>query len=555
METAKIKNCFMNNEDWEVTKEIYSNSVVEDGVIDVKVSLHDCIGLRRVPFVMRGGGCDGSDTIVPLQAPVVYEYCALSECFLAPIIRLSYQYRNDNDNELGDDDEYVLDSVNIEVRYEAEEGIGSPKEKLSSYHSQDDIHKEQSRSNDTDGSPTGYDHTIIHSNWLKWLQSNANEILEETKLSYSICDFIEHQAINFFNIIHKDDTFGYSAILFDDQKTINDNNVICVASESSASKDVDTVNETGVLHSSWNNSKMYSTVYIPKRNQAGTGTLPPLSPYSSLDEYAQKIIQDNWKEWIYFECPICFDKYKCDSEGDELPCRHFLCRTCTELYIQSICSELNLHRQSPFICPIISCKQGMKIKSSNYIISNENMAAINMWKMNLKFPKTSVLTICPRKSCRSTDMRRASSTLSETMVFCGTCKKAFCELCLNKYGDKECWEEHAFHSCDEHTALRLCRRYRNATDEIKLRADERWHWLKDYALARDEDISAKLWINENASSCPRCKQAIERSEGCFHMHCTLCGTHFCYECGEELFYPFYGTHHCWEEGREFDDFG
>ncbi len=545
---ANNKNCFVHNEDWEVTKEIYSNSVVEDGVIDVKLNLHDIIGVRRIPVAIPGAGRDGSDIVAPLHAPLVYEYCILSESFQAPIIRLSFQYINDSDS---DDDEVghgsvLLDSVNIQVRYEYEgpnDDNGNPREKLSSSHSQDDTERSRSASNCS---------TTIHLKWLEWLQSNANDILEETKLSFSVCDFIEHQAIAFFNIVHKDDTLGYSAILFDAEE-MNDNNVICVASEKSSA--AETRNESVLLNSSWNNSNTYRTKHTLEKREVATKTFSvPLHP-STLDDYARQTIQNHWKQWIYFECPICFDKFKCDGGGVELPCRHFLCRTCAELYIQSICSELNLHRESPFICPIISCKQGMKIKSCNYPISDENMNAIHKWKFDLTYPKAFMLSTCPRKSCRAKNIRRASAALSEKMVFCGACNKAFCEICLNKYGDRECKNDHDFHNCDERPALRLCRRYRNATNEIKLKADERWHWLKDYAHARDDDISAKLWITENASSCPRCRQAIERIEGCFHMHCTLCGTHFCYECGEELFYPFYGTHHCWEEQREFDDFG
>ena len=82
-------------------------------------------------------------------------------------------------------------------------------------------------------------------------------------------------------------------------------------------------------------------------------------------------------------------------------------------------------------------------------------------------------------------------------------------------------------------------------------------WIKEYASSREMDASASLWVKEFASICPNCKNAIERSDGCFHMHC-VCGTHYCYECGEEIFYPFYGTHHCWEreiDEMQFDLFG
>ena len=136
--------------------------------------------------------------------------------------------------------------------------------------------------------------------------------------------------------------------------------------------------------------------------------------------------------------------------------------------------------------------------------------------------------------------------MNNIMVFCNTCGKAYCELCLNKNDDKSCIVQHGQHSCDETNILKLCRRYKHAKEEIKIKAEEKWHWLKEYASAREDDLSLSLWVSQNASSCPTCRAGIERIEGCFHMHCTLCGTHFCYECGEELRYPYYGTHHCWE---------
>jgi len=83
--------------------------------------------------------------------------------------------------------------------------------------------------------------------------------------------------------------------------------------------------------------------------------------------------------------------------------------------------------------------------------------------------------------------------------------------------------------------------------KIKTACETKWPWLREYAAARYVEDSIINWVKNNASMCPGCRTGIERLEGCFHMNCTLCGTHFCYECGKELFPPFYGTHHCWLE--------
>merc|ERR1719330_1338560 len=138
-------------------------------------------------------------------------------------------------------------------------------------------------------------------------------------------------------------------------------------------------------------------------------------------------------------------------------------------------------------------------------------------------------------------MRRVTSENDERsrhLVYCNECNKTFCELCLRKIK--------GLHHCDDREILKLCRRYKNASAEIKEKCHERWHWLKDYADARESELFTNLWVEEHASRCPNCKVPIERSDGCFHMHCTQCGTHYCYDCGEELVGSSYydGTHRC-----------
>jgi hypothetical protein len=64
------------------------------------------------------------------------------------------------------------------------------------------------------------------------------------------------------------------------------------------------------------------------------------------------------------------------------------------------------------------------------------------------------------------------------------------------------------------------------------------------------DGEALQYVLENGQRCPNCQTGVERIEGCFHMKCPTCATHFCYECGTELFPPYYGTHLRWEDGGD-----
>ena len=132
---------------------------------------------------------------------------------------------------------------------------------------------------------------------------------------------------------------------------------------------------------------------------------------------------------------------------------------------------------------------------------------------------------------------------------------------------------------------------------MKLKCEEMYPWIVAYSRGVQDDFGVTAWLLENGQSCPNCAAGVERIEGCFHMTCEsicsfalvlvtsfellsshffyifiipllislsshflpylegpTCATHFCYECGQEIFYPFYGTHHCWEEQAMFEQF-
>lgn len=511
-ETTRCDESLIDNEDWEVTKEIYANSVVEEGVIVIEISLHDMVGFRRI--LQSNEVEDGDNSKVAPR----FEYCNLSTAIIQPpSVRLLFHYDGDR-----------LNSVDVTMKHFPCEFIFMQVSPIVlSPPTQNNDNENNDNQNGNSNQCEGWE------GWVQWLQSRTDDILEETEMSFAICDFIEHQALDYFHIVHKDDTSGYSAIIFKDE-----------------------IQYTNVdqQQSSWKHSKFYDTIFTTRNmNDETLALITGGGTNGNLDVYAKRTIQQLWKRWFTFECPICFDRETCDK-GVEFACQHFVCKTCAEMYIKSKMSELSMYRHSPFVCPIVSCKIGMKIQSGDYPISIEDKKEIMKWKFNITYPETTMLSQCPRKVCKSTDMRRTSPTLHETLVFCNTCKKAFCELCLKRFDNRECRWDHETHECDEKHILKLCRRYKNAKDEIKSKAEEKWHWLKEYADRREEDLSACLWVRENASRCPNCRTAIERIAGCFHMHCTSCGTHFCYECGDELHYPYYGTHHCWEEGQALDNF-
>lgn len=49
-----------------------------------------------------------------------------------------------------------------------------------------------------------------------------------------------------------------------------------------------------------------------------------------------------------------------------------------------------------------------------------------------------------------------------------------------------------------------------------------------------QERAAMEVIDAIAVRCPGCRVAVEKGEGCNHMHCPACGMHFCYLCGQPV---------------------
>lgn len=366
--------------------------------------------------------------------------------------------------------------------------------------------------------------------WTAWITSGANDRLREDLFSFPVCTFVAHDAITYFEIMDNNSRHGYTSILlqetsfgyYDHPWKHNDPNKIRIIDDIRVQKD-----------------------------------LPYNTPKIHL--YARHAMKRNWKKYTYYECPICYSTEVC-KEAVELPCDHFFCKDCMQMYVKTIIEGIYTYRVNPFVCPITSCKADMNVTGSvpkgirmcDYLLNQDQRETVLCWKKDIDFPPSHVLSICPRVACGANGMRKLNNHATNTIVRCEDCSACFCELCLKRIYKKQLGYDHR-QECDETQVLKLVKRYLRATPDIQEKCHEKWQWIKSYASSRNVDQSLSLWVQENANVCPNCRNAIERSEGCFHMNCTQCGTHFCYECGQEIFYPYYGTHHCWEEENE-DEF-
>jgi len=122
---------------------------------------------------------------------------------------------------------------------------------------------------------------------------------------------------------------------------------------------------------------------------------------------------------------------------------------------------------------------------------------------------------------RGIDLAQASA-MGQTCPYCG---RNVCQACSTTW-TKSRPAQRTWACCGKGRApVHMC------ADEHKLVND----FLNQHAALRCAEPIA------GTKRCPGCGICIFRTEGCPHMNCTQCGTHFCYLCGDRFLY---GQHRC-----------
>lgn len=512
-----------SNIDWSATAAIY--------IDETKAQPLSTSSLSSSSTQYRHGFC-GTVTI-PIATSTIafcrkttpeghYRYFSLET---TPILKIEfdyiYQQQEEDDNNNNQDDEagnVLPQTLRLEWKYYPEAFV---------------IHKEEH---------------------LSWLLNKCNQQLQEENYlqsmctSYSVVEFCCFETLSFWETIHQG--HGYRLILL---PPVMDH----------------------LYHSN------LGTLIHPKEEgyilegQTQLNTPPPLS----VEDYGKQALIACWKKLYVSTCPICFESSRCD-EGITLPCGHFFCNDCFPMYIQIKATELAGYRENPFLCPAEKCRKELPIHTIvKKFLSKQEYTKVQRWKYDIEFPPCYSLDRCLSKSCASNKsttndqtkqeqqeqedeeteeiyMRRCPSskkTNLNTFMFCKVCEKQWCELCLKRIKRGVSQKEHR-EVCESQVALKFCRRYLRASDETKALCQEKFPWIATYSRFRQNDMGAINWLMENGQWCPNCSTGVERIEGCFHMKCYECATHFCYECGQELHPPYYGTHHCWEEDDFIEEF-
>ncbi|KAI8813644.1 hypothetical protein BJ742DRAFT_789028 [Cladochytrium replicatum] len=245
------------------------------------------------------------------------------------------------------------------------------------------------------------------------------------------------------------------------------------------------------------------------------------------------------------ECGICLDTRRGDECLRIAGCNHVYCRGCLKDYFSLLIKEGTVAQVT---CPDSRCKKAFNGKS-RLVVSKEGDISLTqpplpddvlrnllqdaeLFERYLKMSVTKALegrqdvVYCPRANCQAASIKDPTE---EKLVVCRICKYAFCSMCLRTWHGN-------MNYCKISNFLEVAEQYMQATDFEKTALEQKYgRKVLERIIQQVEDEKESLrWMRDNAQECPTCGSSVEKSEGCNHMTCRVCQTHFCYLCGVYL---------------------
>ena len=193
--------------------------------------------------------------------------------------------------------------------------------------------------------------------------------------------------------------------------------------------------------------------------------------------------EDRWQH----PCPICTDEIS-HSASDQLGCGHNYCPECLQHYLNSASKT----KVFPLAC--IICKVPIAIPLLRRLLTPHFFQAL------VEAAFSSYLSDPTRKLkyCRTADCEQIYLQSEDPQALdCPVCFSTVCSACGEEAHDGV-----------------TCIQNRRNKESI------------------EQDRLFELWVAaNNARRCPGCSTTIEKINGCNHITCKQCQTHFCWKCG------------------------
>ena len=191
------------------------------------------------------------------------------------------------------------------------------------------------------------------------------------------------------------------------------------------------------------------------------------------------------------ECDVCYDNIERNFVFEACGHKSRLCFDCLKDYF----SKKSKDSIFPLVCPEKGCKERVIWRDLTLILDGnllEKIIGISYQNYLNKF--NNVLRQCNYMGCQQ--IFRSDSKIH----VCDQCSKVLCVNCSIKSDQPV--DFHEF-SC---------------------------------SVIENDSLQKKILLEslENTALCPTCNIVIQKNEGCAHVHCTFCNTHFCWKCSKSF---------------------
>jgi len=185
-------------------------------------------------------------------------------------------------------------------------------------------------------------------------------------------------------------------------------------------------------------------------------------------------------------CTVCWQDFVEVDETYRLQlCGHKFCLLCLSHLIRETSSDIET---LPILCPNVDCKEPIGLRDIRDIAQPDTLKKIFSLSYN-KFLEQNgnIYGQCRTANCKQIYLKDKFEKFE-----CSHCLNIYCKKCENVY--------HEGMTCEE----------------------------KKQEMDAEKEINSVI-DNKRIKRCLKCKNAVEKTEGCNHMACR-CGAHFCWLC-------------------------
>ena len=236
-----------------------------------------------------------------------------------------------------------------------------------------------------------------------------------------------------------------------------------------------------------------------------------------INEYNSHELSEDFRKQQQY-CSICMESFPGDKCKQILPCQHSFCNVCLSKYLTTKILDSSIWELE---CAEGNCRTLLTNQIVLQSVTREIYERFDGLLLKKALEGMEDIVYCPLAKCGSPSELQ---TADKSMAICLVCRYCFCPKCRHVY--------HGISPCSINKFKEIVKEYKNANFVDKSILERKYG--KGVLRQMIADVDDQLWFEKNTKKCPKCSVNIEKMFGCSKVHCSNCGTHFCWLCHQIL---------------------